>query len=194
MLNKFQLWLISTSAMWGILLVKTWRVPICLRFWRGFEWAPIEVIFSPSNIVAYISVFFLIMGCWSLWILKHTLKGAPTSLPINISKIKDKRHDYVNSLATLITLFAVLISNYETFRDLFLLILMIVIIYVCYTQTNLYYANPIMAVLKYKIAEVETNPECKELPSGAIVLYKGELKDNDIVTPYYVADNVYIVV
>lgn len=191
MLNKFKLWLISTSTMWAILLVKTWKVPLCLTFWQGFEWAPTNVIFCPSNIVAYISLICILLGGWSLWMLNYKLKGSPTSLPVHIKNTTDESKDYVNSLATLTTMFAVLIVNYETYQDLLVLIVMLTIIYVCYTQTNLYYANPIMALLKYKIAKVETNVECKELPSGSIILYKGDLKDR--MMPYYVADNVYIV-
>jgi hypothetical protein len=163
---------------------------MCLTFWQGFEWAPIKVIFCPSNIVAYISLICILLGGLSLWTLNYKLKGAPTSLPIQIKKITDESQDYVNSLATLTTVFAVLIVDYETYQDLLVLILMLTIIFVCYTQTNLYYANPIMALLNYKIAKVETSEECKELPSGSIVLYKGNLKER--MTPYYVADNVYI--
>lgn len=194
MLNKFMLWLISTSAMWVILLIKTWNVPICWTFWQGFEWAPIKIIFSPTNIVAYISIVCLLMGYWSMKVMNNKLEGSPSSLPVTIIKRTDKNQDYINSLASLVTLFAVLMVEYENWRDLLMLIVMLIVIFVCYTQTNLYYSNPIMALLKYKIAEVETKINCKELPSGSIVLYKGEINDNDVVTPYYVADNVYIIV
>lgn len=192
MINKFSLWVISTAAMWVILLIKTWEVPICWAFWRGFKWAPIEIIFSPSNIVAYTSILFLLITCRAIWIIKYKLKGAPISLPIKLNKIVDKRQYYVNSLATLVTLFAVLIVGYETYRDLLIFTAMLFVIYVCYTQTNLYYANPIMALLRYKVAEVETDVKCKELPSGSIILYKGEI--NSKIIPYHVSDNVYIVV
>lgn len=192
MLNKFKLLLISTCTMWTILLIKTLSLPICLTFWKGFEWVPLKTIFCPSNIVAFVSAICILLGGWSLWILNNKLKGSPISLSIKIKNYTDQSQDYVNSLATLITMFAVLIVKYDTYQDLLVLMVMLAIIYVCYTQTNLYYANPIMALLKYKIAKVETNPECMELPTDSIVLYKGEKKDN--VIPYHVADNIYIVI
>lgn len=194
MSNKFGLWLISTSAMWTIILIKAWNVPICWTFWQGFEWAPIEIIFSPSNIVAYISIVCLLIGSYYLRFYNKILEGSPTSLPVVVIKITDRSRDYINSLATLVTLFAVLIVNYETWRDLLILMIMLAVIFVSYTRTNLYYANPIMALLEYKIAEVETRTGCKELPSGSVVLYKRKLKAGDNVSPYYIADNVYIVV
>ncbi len=194
MLNKFRLWIISTSAMWAIMLIKTWKIPVCWTFWQGFEWAPIKVIFSPTNIVAYISMICLLIAARSLWTLYNKLEGSPTSLPIIIKAINDRSQEYINSLATLVTLFAVLIVNYETWRDLLILMIMLVAIYLCYTRTNLYYANPIMALLKYKIAEVETETNCKELPSGSVVLYKRKINIGDKVSPYHVSDNVYILV
>lgn len=51
-----------------------------------------------------------------------------------------------------------------------------------------------MALLEYKIAEVETYTDCKELPSGSVVLYRRDLNVGDNVSPYYVADNVYILI
>ena len=194
MFNKFRLWLISTSAMWAIILIKTWNVPICWTFWQGFEWAPIKIILSPSNIVAYISIVCLLIGSYYFWIYNKKLEGSPTSLPIMIKKITDRSQDYINSLATLVTLFAVVIVNYETWRDLLILMIMLAVIFISYTRTNLYYANPIMALLEYKIAEVETYTDCKELPSGSVVLYRRDLNVGDNVSPYYVADNVYILI
>ena len=194
MLNKFRLWLISTSAMWSVILIKTWKVPICWTFWQGFEWAPIGVIFSTSNIVAYMSIVCLLIGYHYLRIYDKRLDGSPTSLPIIIKEITDRSQDYINSLATLVTLFAVLIVNYETWRDLLVLAIMLAVIFVSYTQTNLYYANPVMALLKYKIAEVQTHADCKELPSGSVVLYRRVLNVGDKVSPYHIADNVYIVI
>lgn len=189
-MNKFSLFSISSLPIWFILLIKTWKVPIYLAVWKGFEWAPIEVIFSCSNIVTYISILCLSYGVWSLWNLKYKLKGSPTSLSITINNFHDASQEYVNSLATLTSIFAVLIVNYDTWRDLAIFFVMCILFYICYTKTNFYYANPIMALLNYKIAKVETSEDCKELPSGSIILYK-EKKGK--MMPYHVADNVYFV-
>ena len=112
----------------GYHLIKTWDVPICWTFWQGFEWAPIKIILSPSNIVAYISIVCLLIGSYYFWIYNKKLEGSPTSLPIMIKKITDRSQDYINSLATLVTLFAVVIVNYETWRDLLILMIMLAVI------------------------------------------------------------------
>ena len=195
MLKKFDLWLLSTSVMWILLLIKTWNVPIC-PFWKDYEVAALGDIFSPSNIVAYTSIVCIIGACVSLLKLKYRLQGSPNSNPIKIKKVTNKSQDYVDVCATLVTFFPLLTVSQEIeWRDFLIFIVVLFSLYKSYTLTNFYYANIIMALMGYKITEVETDAKCKELPSGSIVLNKRIIKDNDYVNlPYHVADNVYIAI
>lgn len=92
-------------------------------------------------------------------------------------------------LATIVTLFSVLLIDYKGIRELLLLMVLLFVIFVCYTKSNLYYCNPVFATMGFKIAVVNTNDN-EKLPDGSIVLYKDKLKER--VEPYHIADNIYI--
>lgn len=187
---KYKLYCISFTAMWLLLFIKTIKLPIYL----GHDWcfAELDVIFSIANIVAYASMILLILSIYYIYQLYHMKLGAPCSLPIQIKKVEYKDYDYVNTLATIITLFSVLLINYETIRDLMILLTLLIVIYMCYASTNLYYCNPIFAFMKYRIAIVQTENKNQVLPNDSIVLTKEGIKEGDRIQPHYIADNVYI--
>ncbi len=190
MINKFRLWSIATLPMWLLLLIQSWSIPFSCSFWAEIDWSSVlHTLLSPANVVALLSGCMLIMGVSSIHYVIYRLKGSPDSLPEMITNRKDLQQDYVSSLTTMISLFSVLLIDYDSYRDLLVLLVWLATLYICYVRTNLYYANPIMALLGYKIAKVETN--YKELPSGSILLYRGDLEHP--ISFHKVADNVYIV-
>lgn len=187
MTNKFRLWAIATLPMWLLLLIQSWSVLCDCSLWREFDW--ILLLFSPANIVTLLTGCMLTIGLCSIHYIYCRLKGSPDTLPVMITDWKDLQQDYVSSLTTMISSFSVLLMDYDSYRDLLILFVLVATLYICYTQTNLYYANPIMALLGYKIAKVENNTP--ELPSGSILLYRGDLEHP--ISFHKVADNVYIV-
>ena len=190
MIKRFRLWSIATLPMWLLLLIQSWSIPISCSFRKEVDWdSALHALLSPANIVALLSGCMLIIGMASIHYVVYRLKGSPDSLPEKISDWEDMQQDYVKSLATMISLFSVLLIDYDSYRDLLILLVLLIAIYVCYVQTNLYYANPIMALLGYKIAKVETGS--KTLPQGSILLYRGDLEHH--ISYHKVAANVYIV-
>lgn len=146
-------------------------------------------IVTVANTIAFCAALLFIASVFYCYRLCYRLKGSPSSLPVKISNYEEKNVDYINMLATIVTLFSVLLIDYKGIRELLLLMVLLFVIFVCYTKSNLYYCNPVFATMGFKIAVVNTNDN-EKLPDGSIVLYKDKLKER--VEPYHIADNIYI--
>lgn len=187
-MNKSKMTCISMTAMWLVLFIKTIDIPI---YWGwDFEIVPIKDLISITNFVSLLSLFLFIASLFWIHQLKHRMKGSPSSLSVRVSSVEYINNDYVNSLSTVITIFSVLIINYDSLRDLMILAVILLVIFLCYSKTNLYYTNAIFALLHYKIAIVKTDNN-EALPDGSIVLTKKDIKSGDYIKPHHISENVY---
>lgn len=187
MFSRIKLFAISVLPMWLLLFIKTVSIPY--YFGKDWELAEWDEIFTVANIIAFCSAILFVASVLYCYRLCYRLKSSPSLLPVKIHGYTEKDVDYINTLATIVTLFSVLLIDYKGIRELILLLVLLFVIFVCYTKSNLYYCNPVFAAMGFKIAEVKTSNNNK-LPDGSIVLYKDKL--NERVEPYHVADNIYI--
>lgn len=184
---KFKLFTISLIAVWLVLFVKNVDIP----FYFGHDYVLVgwKRVLTYGNIIALLSLGMFISALLFLHQLLHRFKGAPDGLTITITELKDRSIDYVNTLATIVTLFSVIIVPVNSFRDFIVFSLLIVVICICYLKTNLYYSNPIFASLGYRIYTVSSNSN--RLPNDSIAIYKGSLQIQSNVRSYHISDNVY---
>lgn len=187
MISRLRLFSLSIMPMWLLLFIKTINIPCYFgNDWQFVGW---YTILSISNSVAVFSLVLIIQSALYCYHLCYRLKGSPDSLPVKIISSEPKNIDYINTFANLMTLFSVLLIDYRSIRDVFLLVILLVVIYVFYTRTNLYYCNIMFALMQFSIVQVNTNGN-KKLPDNSIVLFRGKLKER--VEPYHLADNIYI--
>lgn len=146
-------------------------------------------ILTYSNIVAVLSLIMIVIAVYSLIQLSHRLKGSPTFLPVEVTGVQDKNSEYINTLASVVTLLSVIFVPCGTLRDFVVVVIMMAVIVICFLKTNLYYSNPVFAAFGFRLYTAGST--CNSIPSNSIVVYHGILKDGDMVHPYYVSDNVY---
>lgn len=184
---KFKLFSISLSAVWLVLFVKNVDIPVyCGKDAVFVGW---NRILSYSNIVAALSFIMIVIAVYSLLQLSHRFKGSPTFLPVEVMEVQDKNSEYINTLASMVTLFSVIFVPCSTIRDFVVVIIMMTVIVLCFLKTNLYYSNPVCAAFGFRLYTASST--CNSIPSNSIVVYHGILKDGDMVHPYHVSDNVY---
>ena len=187
MFERIKLFVISMLPMWLVLFIKTVDIPCYFGYDCCFVgW---KLIITIPNTIAFICFVLVALSIWHLHHLTHRLKGSPSVLPVTVGDKVSINIDYINTLSTLVTLFSVLLINYDTIRDVILLIVFVIIIMVCYTKTNLYYCNPVFAALGFRIVRVNTNGNAK-IPDGSVVLFRGELGLR--ISVHHLADNVFI--
>ena len=184
---KFRLFSISLCAVWLVLLVKNVDIPVC--FGKDSQFVGWERLLTLGNLIALLSLIMVIVAIDSLLKLKHRLKGSPDGLTTTITEVHDKSYEYINTLATIVTLFSVILVPVGTWRDLVVFSLMMFFISICFLKTNLYYCNPVFAALGYRLFIVSSNSD--HLSPDSVAIYHGILTTNKTVTSYHVSDNVY---
>ncbi|MET3978088.1 hypothetical protein ABIB62_000654 [Mucilaginibacter sp. UYP25] len=73
-------------------------------------------------------------------------------------------------------------------RDLVMTIPLLFLIGAIFVRTNLFYKNPFLALLGYRLYQVDTRET-----SGAIFISKQALQTGDTVYNIFLADNIYFV-
>ena len=187
MFGRIKLFVISMLPMWLVLFIKTVNIPCYFGYdWRFAGW---ELIITIPNSIAFICFVLVALSLWYLHHLTHRLQGSPSVLPVTVERKDSINIDYINTLSTLVTLFSVLLIDYDTIRDVILLVVFVSIIMVCYTKTNLYYCNPVFAALGFRIVRVNTHGNTK-VSDGSVVLFRGKLGIR--ISVHHLADNVFI--
>lgn len=187
--GKFRLFALSAIPMWAVLLVKTVDIPI--YFGRDYQWVKFSTLISIENTVALLATVMLLLCLIFHLQLNAILKGRPIDNPDSITMIEPINQDYFSFLASIVTLFSVILLDYKSYSDLFILAIIITTLYICFIQTNVYYSSPYFALRSFNIAKV--NVGGNSIPNQSVILYRGDLKVGDYVSAHKVADNVYII-
>lgn len=186
--NKLGLLAISLLPVWLVLFVKDVDIPIYLgQDWQFVGWGR---LLNFRNIVAATSFVMTLNGIASLLQLLHRTEGTPDGLTTAISIVGNRNYDYVNTLATIVTLLGVILVPVDTLRGFLVFAILMILIIVCYTKTNLYYCNPIFAALGFRLYTVNG----KGLQEESIAIYRGALQNNRGVRFYHISDNVYFLI
>ena len=147
--NKFKLFSISLIAVWVVLLVKNVDIPI--YFGTDAQFVGFSKLLTYGNFIALASAIMIVIALLSLHQLNHRLQGSPDTLKNTLTEVSDRSVEYVNVLATVVTLISVILVPTETLRDFIVFLLLMTVISICFMRTNLYYSNPLFAVLGYHI-------------------------------------------
>jgi hypothetical protein len=143
------------------------------------------------NVIPVVSFIFLVIGIVCHLRFDYRLKGT-TPLQIKIKKIKNLNYENITFLVTcIIPLLNFDISDLRYLMFLFFLLLIIGIIYI---KTDLFYANPTLALLGYNIYEMtgSRNIEIKkDTYEHIVVITKNKISSNDEIQLLFLSDNIY---
>lgn len=187
--DKIGLYITSLWLLFLLLIILTIDIPInCISnncAFIGFE----ELL--KRNIVPAVSFIFLLFGIGYYLFFDYKFEGT-SSLQIKTDEIKNANYEHITFLTTyIIPLLSFDISN---LRYLMLLFLLLIIIGAIYIKTDLFYANPTLALLGYHIYKItgsriiENN---EEYYKDIIVITKTKIILNDEIQLSLLSDNIY---
>jgi hypothetical protein len=133
-------------------------------------------------LISIISFSLSLLGLLFYIIFLYDLKGS-TKLPKEIKKIEDQSYEHLTFLTTYIIPF--LRVKLEG-KDLIVSILLLIIIGAIFIKTNLFYKNPTLALLGFKLYKVDT-----EKSTNLILISREYFKVGDIFHHIHLSDNVY---
>lgn len=179
-MKKIQLYIISLWLLFFLIAVKefvfiSWEFSFSLK---GF------ITFANANKIMLVAISFLLLGLFYYIKFAYILRGS-TKLPKKITKIEDQNYEHLTFLTTYIIPF--LRVKLEG-RDILVTVLLLIIIGAIFIKTNLFYKNPTLALLGYKLYKVDT-----EVSQNLIFISKDDLKKDDNVHHIHLHNNVFFV-
>jgi hypothetical protein len=181
MWQKLELYIISLWFLFLLLLINKLRLPLCLG--KDCQFVGLFTILR-LNIIPTICLGLIVLGGVFYWRFNYRIEKAASSLPKKITAIEDL---YFENVVFLITYIIPLVGfNLDGGRNQITLVLMLGLIGWFYVKANIFYTNPSLAVLGYRIYRIDTLESTK-----MIVIVRGRLKKGDDIYPRKIDDNVF---
>ena len=128
------------------------------------------------NWFSILSIVFIIIGFIFLLLQNHELNGAANPC-CRITKIENVNYEFLTFLTTYIIPLICFDLDKTRYKIVFLLLL--IIIGIVFVKMNLYVANPILAIMGYRLYKVSVDK--KKENKDIIVISRSELINNDSI-------------
>lgn len=167
---KVRFYIMSLGLLFGLIFLLTVDIPI--SFEPGAKFIGILPLLK-RNVLAIISAIFLIISCLMAYMTKYEWDGV-NNPPYKIKSIKNENYEYLTFLTTyIIPLICIDLSN---LRYVIVLGVLLILIGTIFVKMDLYYGNPTLALMGYRIYRAEI--EGVDYPDGIILISKERLYSN----------------
>lgn len=140
-----------------------------------------------KNFETLASIAALIYCLFSYRHFRHKLAGSP-DMPFRIKKIESINYEHLTFLATYVV--PLVSFDFESGRQMIVLSLLLITMGIMYVKTNLFYANPALALLGFHIYRASAQFKI-ELRDDIVIISRDELTQNTEVAHIKLDDNVY---
>lgn len=143
--RKINLYILSLGLLFVFLIIITIKFPD-----KNFNIKEIEgwTTLLKLNLVPIISAIMFIYSFFAYKKFEFDLKGA-TDIPFEIKKIESINYEHLTFLATYII--PLISFDFESTRQMLVLGLLLIVMGIIYIKTDLFYANPSLALLGFYI-------------------------------------------
>ena len=158
----------------------------------GEDWQFVGVWYLiKTNWIPTICIIGMIYGYIAFKKFKNRVINSSKQGPWKIESIENISFENLSFLATYIIplLCFDLDFNLDAGRNALMLLLVLIAIGAVYIKANLYYTNPSLALLNFKIYKITY--KCQNETKSAIILSRDKLIKTDIVFARYIDENIY---
>ena len=184
MWQKIELYIVSLAFLF--VLIAANQIPVCFTgdcHFVGFK----ELLWQNPPIVLFCLIGFILSIIFYFNFKYRFVKGA--TLPAEkITHIESLNYENLTFLATYIIPLVCFDLGFHLAvnRNFLMLILVLLLIGWIYVKTNIFYTNPTLAVLNFKIYRVTT-----EQRSNVVVISRDKLELNDLILPNEMDDKIF---
>jgi hypothetical protein len=173
---KIGMYILSLWLLFLLIVVNKIDVPLCFNC----DFASKDELWSiaKNNVLPIICVALLLISLVFYFWFKYLLAGSAVG-PYRLSNVESKGSEHLVFLATYVI--PLVGFSLENTRQIINLGITLSIIGVIYVKTNLFYANPTLSLLGFRVYEAEVGS------SKVIIISTDELDDGDEVN-YIVLD------
>ena len=166
-LIKIQFYLMSLCLLFVLIFLLTIDIPV--SFAPNAKFIGFEQLLK-RNWVALSSLILVFVGLLCAFIIKRKWAGL-SNPPHTIKTIKNENYEYLTFLTTyIIPLICVDLSE---IRYICVLVVLLILIGFIFVKMDLYYGNPTLALMGYKLYRAEI--EGADSPDGVILISKNQL-------------------
>lgn len=184
--RKVDLYVLSLALLFVFFIVLTIKLPES-PFLIG-DWAS-WVTMGKSNPVVIASLALLGYCIYAYQKFDFDLKGA-TDLPFEIRKIEGINYEHLTFLATYVV--PLISFDFESGRHMVVLCLLLIVMGVIYIKTDLFYANPSLALLGFHIYRADGNFKTGDR-NGIILVSRERIIAGQKVSYIKLDDRIYYV-
>ena len=184
MLRKIGFYFLSLWLLFFSVIIITMDVPV---YW-GADWkfVGIKYLFI-ENIIPLACIVSLLIGCCSFYDFTYTTKGS-SELSFKITQLENIEYEHLSFLTTYII--PLICFSFDNIRYIYVFIILLVVIGMIYIRTDLFYANPTLAILGFRIYKIKGSFRDGER-DNIILITREELHLNDYITYIKVDNRIY---
>ncbi len=186
--RKIDMYLMSL----GLLFIFFIIITIDLNIFVGEENKFIGLlVLIKNNLLPLISVVLLLYIFFAYKRFSYDLKGSG-EIPFEITKVKGVNYEHLTFLATYLV--PLISFDFDSYRQLIVLAMLLMVMGVIYIKTDLFYANPSLALLGFHIYEANGNFKSEGNDRESIILIcQGKLKIHQKVDYIKLDERIYYV-
>ncbi|WP_313016655.1 anti-phage protein KwaA [Acetoanaerobium noterae] len=150
--STFEKWKMYITSLWFLfflILIITADIPI--SFEPGSKFIGFKELGS-RNVIPIFSVAMLGIGLFFVHTFNMNLKGSVSS-SFKIKKIRNKNYEHLTFLTTYII--PLICFDLGSLRYVIVLLVLLIIIGVMYVKTDMFYANPTLAIMNFQLYEAD---------------------------------------
>lgn len=183
--RKSNLYILSLMLLFFFFIIITSNIPIC--FGKQCEFIGFEKLFV-NNLISLAWTILFIYSIFAYFKFRYDTKQSP-ELPFEIKKIEGINYEHLTFLATYVI--PLITFDFEKTKYIIVLALLLIVMGIIYIKTDLFYANPSLALMGYHIYKVNGEFKGGEVREGIIVITRKKLKVKDSVKYIKLDDRIY---
>lgn len=147
--DKIELYIISLWLLFLLIVIITIDIPI--NFNEDWYFIGLKKLLI-NNVIPVIAILFLVAGLICMSRFKYKLEGSMRT-PFKITKIENANYEHLTFLSTYII--PLIAFDLEQFKYALVLLILLIAIGAIYVKTDMFHANPSLALLGYHIYKVD---------------------------------------
>ncbi len=184
--RKIDLYILSLGLLFIFLFIISAVPPTSsFSFCEATSWKELVM----NNPLPIISIVFFLYCLFAYFRFDFDLKGA-SEIPFEIKKLENINYEHLTFLATYIV--PLISFDFSSGRQIVVLALLFVVMGAIYIKTDLFYANPSLALLGFHIYRAKGNFKNGER-EGITLISRGRLVENQKASYIKLDDRIYYV-
>lgn len=184
--RKIDLYILSLGLLFVFFIIITAELP-------GSAFVANEIsnwiAFIAENPITFISLTLLLYSIYAYKRFDFELKGA-TEIPFEIKKIEGINYEHLTFLATYVV--PLISFDFDSGRQMIVLFFLLIVMGVIYIKTDLFYANPSLALLGFHIYRADGNFKVGDR-DGIILICRSKLTQGEKAKYIKLDDRIYYV-